>query len=51
MWGNFYPTFWDWATLAGSIGIFLTLFFLILRLLPIVSVAEMREIIHEERQS
>jgi molybdopterin-containing oxidoreductase family membrane subunit len=51
MWGNFYPTFWDWATLAGSIGIFLTLFFLILRLLPIVSIAEMREIIHEERQS
>jgi Ni/Fe-hydrogenase subunit HybB-like protein len=51
MWGNFYPTFWDWATLAGTIGIFLTLFFLILRFLPIVSVAELREILHEERGS
>lgn len=49
MWGDFYPTFWDWATLAGTIGLFLTLFFLILRLLPIVSIAEMREIIDRER--
>ena len=31
--------------LAGSIGLFLTLFFLMLRLLPIVSMAEMREIV------
>ncbi|MBV8938108.1 MAG: polysulfide reductase NrfD [Alphaproteobacteria bacterium] len=44
-WGTFYPTLWDWATLAGSIGLFLTIFFLILRLLPIVSIAEVREII------
>ena len=50
MWGNFYPTFWDWATLAGSIGIFLTLFFLLIRLLPIVSIAEVREIIHKEKK-
>jgi Ni/Fe-hydrogenase subunit HybB-like protein len=49
MWGDFYPTFWDWATLAGTIGLFLTLFFLMLRLLPIVSIAEMREIIERGR--
>ncbi|HWI28285.1 MAG TPA: NrfD/PsrC family molybdoenzyme membrane anchor subunit [Stellaceae bacterium] len=49
MWGNFFPTFWDWATLAGSIGLFLTLFFLILRIMPIVSLAEMRELIHREK--
>ena len=47
MWGDFYPTFWDWATLAGSIGIFLTLFFLIIRFLPIISIAEVREIMHK----
>jgi Ni/Fe-hydrogenase subunit HybB-like protein len=46
-WGNYYPTLWDWAVLAGSIGLFLTLFFLILRLLPIVSMAEVREIIEK----
>jgi molybdopterin-containing oxidoreductase family membrane subunit len=27
---------WDWLTLVGSIGLFLTLFFLILRFVPIV---------------
>jgi molybdopterin-containing oxidoreductase family membrane subunit len=48
-WGLFYPTLWDWAILAGSIGLFLTLFFLILRFLPIVSISEVREIIGEER--
>jgi molybdopterin-containing oxidoreductase family membrane subunit len=47
-WGNFYPTLWDWATLAGSIGLFLTLFFLMLRLLPMVSIAEMREIVEQK---
>jgi len=51
MWGDFYPTFWDWATLAGSIGIFLTLFFLIIRFLPIVSIAEVRELMHKEKGS
>jgi Ni/Fe-hydrogenase subunit HybB-like protein len=46
-WGNYFPTIWDWATFLGSIGLFLTLFFLILRLLPIVSIAEMRTLIAE----
>jgi Ni/Fe-hydrogenase subunit HybB-like protein len=27
-WGFYYPTLWDWAILAGSIGHFLTIFFL-----------------------
>ena len=49
-WGVYFPTLWDWATLAGSIGLFLTLFFLILRLLPIISLAEMRELIERERR-
>ncbi|HLK80535.1 MAG TPA: NrfD/PsrC family molybdoenzyme membrane anchor subunit [Xanthobacteraceae bacterium] len=48
-WGRYYPTFWDWACLAGTIGLFLTLFFLFLRFAPIVSIAEMREVIEEER--
>jgi Ni/Fe-hydrogenase subunit HybB-like protein len=48
-WGVYFPTFWDWATLAGSIGLFLTLFFVLLRLVPIVSMYEVREIIEKER--
>lgn len=47
-WGFFFPTFWDWAALAGTIGLFLTLFFLFLRFMPIVSLAEMREIAQDE---
>lgn len=44
-WGVYYPTLWDWATLAGSIGLFLTLFFLMMRFLPMVSISEVREIV------
>ncbi len=47
-WGSFYPTFWDWAALAGTIGLFLTLFFLFLRFAPIVSLAEVREVVETE---
>jgi molybdopterin-containing oxidoreductase family membrane subunit len=47
-WGVYYPTLWDWATLAGSIGLFLTIFFLLLRVLPIVSIAEVREMIAKD---
>jgi molybdopterin-containing oxidoreductase family membrane subunit len=47
-WGVFFPTFWDWAALAGTIGLFLTLFFLFLRFVPIVSMSEVREIIEEK---
>lgn len=46
-WGYYFPTVWDWATLAGTIGLFLTLFFLFLRFAPIISLAEVREIIEE----
>jgi molybdopterin-containing oxidoreductase family membrane subunit len=46
-WGNFTPTVWDWATFAGSIGLFLTLFFIMLRLVPIVPLAEMRELMRD----
>jgi molybdopterin-containing oxidoreductase family membrane subunit len=49
-WGTYYPTLWDWAALAGTIGLFLTLFFVALRLVPIVSMAEVREIIEKEKE-
>jgi Ni/Fe-hydrogenase subunit HybB-like protein len=43
-WVAFVPTIWDWLTLAGSVGLFLTGFFLFLRFLPIVAMFEMREL-------
>jgi Ni/Fe-hydrogenase subunit HybB-like protein len=44
-WGMFYPTLWDWATLLGSIGLFLLLFLIFVRLLPVVSMHELRKLI------
>jgi Ni/Fe-hydrogenase subunit HybB-like protein len=46
-WGMYRPTIWDWATYAGSIGLFLTLFFLFIRFLPMISIFEMRRLVHE----
>jgi molybdopterin-containing oxidoreductase family membrane subunit len=48
-WGVFFPTVWDWAALAGTIGLFLSSFFLLLRVVPIVSMSEVREIIETAR--
>jgi molybdopterin-containing oxidoreductase family membrane subunit len=47
MWGMYSGTIWDWATLIGSIGLFFALFFLFLRFLPAISMAEMRELVTE----
>jgi len=44
-WGMFYPTRWDFATFLGSIGLFLTLLFLFIRFLPMISIFEMRTIL------
>jgi Ni/Fe-hydrogenase subunit HybB-like protein len=44
-WGIYSPTFWDWATFIGTIGLFLTLFFLFIRFLPAISIFEMRTLV------
>jgi Ni/Fe-hydrogenase subunit HybB-like protein len=49
-WGMFTPTFWDWATLFGSVGLFLTLLFLFIRFLPMISISEVRELVAEEKE-
>jgi molybdopterin-containing oxidoreductase family membrane subunit len=46
-WGMFYPTRWDWGMYLGSIGLFLTLLFLFIRILPMISIFEMRTILPE----
>lgn len=48
-WGMYYPTFWDWATYLGTIGLFAALLFLFVRLLPMISIFEMRELIETTR--
>jgi len=46
-WGMFYPTLWDWITLFGSIALFVWLFLLFVRFLPLISMAEMRELVRD----
>jgi Ni/Fe-hydrogenase subunit HybB-like protein len=48
-WGMYRPTFWDWATLFGSMGLFATLIFLFIRFLPMIAIAETRKIISEKK--
>jgi molybdopterin-containing oxidoreductase family membrane subunit len=48
-WGMYYPTIWDWATFAGSIGLFVFLLFLFIRFLPVISISEMRQILPESQ--
>jgi Ni/Fe-hydrogenase subunit HybB-like protein len=49
MWGRYAPTIWDWATMIGSLGLFLTLFMLFLRFLPMISITEMKELLPKEQ--
>jgi molybdopterin-containing oxidoreductase family membrane subunit len=44
-WGIFHGTFWDWATLFGTVGMFLSGILLSVRYVPIVSMHEMRSLI------
>jgi molybdopterin-containing oxidoreductase family membrane subunit len=44
-WGMYSGTWWDYATLFGTIGLFVMLLFLFIRFLPAISMAEMRELV------
>jgi Ni/Fe-hydrogenase subunit HybB-like protein len=47
-WGVFTPTFWDWSTFLGTFGLFFSLLFLFFRVLPALSIAEVKDEYHEE---
>ncbi len=49
-WRMFYPTVWDWLTLFGSVGLFLTLQFLFIRYIPMISISESRELIAQRKE-
>ena len=48
-WGMYWPTRWDWMTFFGTIGLFVTLFFLFIRVLPMISIFEMRTLVPEAK--
>jgi molybdopterin-containing oxidoreductase family membrane subunit len=44
-WDSYTPSLWDFSTFLGTIGLFLTLMFLFIRFLPVISIFEMRELV------
>jgi molybdopterin-containing oxidoreductase family membrane subunit len=46
-WHLYSPTQWDIMVFAGTIGLFLTLIFLFVRVLPAISIFEVRELVHK----
>jgi molybdopterin-containing oxidoreductase family membrane subunit len=45
-WGHYAGTVFDWSMFLGTIGLFLTFFYLFARVLPMISIFEMRELVH-----
>jgi molybdopterin-containing oxidoreductase family membrane subunit len=41
-WGMYWPTIWDWAVYVGTLGLFMTLIFLFVRVLPMITIFELR---------
>jgi len=46
-WGMYYPTKWDWFTFLGTIGFFFFCMLLFLRILPMISIFELRTLLPE----
>ncbi|HSS79240.1 MAG TPA: NrfD/PsrC family molybdoenzyme membrane anchor subunit [Thermoanaerobaculia bacterium] len=50
-WGMYRGTMWDWMTFIGTGGLFLSLLFLFIRFLPMISIFEMRTMVPGTRGS
>jgi molybdopterin-containing oxidoreductase family membrane subunit len=48
-WGLYTGSPWDWGMYLGTMGLFLSLFFLFIRFLPMISIFEMRTMLPESR--
>ncbi len=49
-WDTVTPSAWDWLTYAGSIGVFVVLLLLFIKLMPAISMHDMREMLHRRKQ-
>ena len=46
--GHYTPTFWDWSTYIGMLGVFMTPFLLFVRYIPSISIFEDKEVLERE---
>jgi len=49
-WHTYTPTIFDWSTFIGTIGLFFALLFLFVRVLPAISIFEMRALVSETEE-
>jgi molybdopterin-containing oxidoreductase family membrane subunit len=49
-WGAYTPSFWEWATYFGTIGLFFVPFLFAIRLFPVISIFETKEVLHHEQE-
>jgi molybdopterin-containing oxidoreductase family membrane subunit len=47
--GHYTPTFWDWSTYIGMLGVFFTPFLLFVRYIPSISIFEDKEVLAREK--
>jgi hypothetical protein len=53
-WGLYQGSRWDWSFYLGTMGLFLTLFYLFIRVLPMIAIFEMRMLLpgsHAHKQT
>jgi Ni/Fe-hydrogenase subunit HybB-like protein len=48
-WGMYAGTKWDWMTFFGTMGLFMSLLFLFIRFLPMISIFEMRTMVPDAK--
>jgi len=44
-WGMFHPTIWDWGLYLGTLGVFVWLMFVFVRVMPMISIFEIKHLI------
>ncbi len=47
-WDMYYGTAWDWSLYIGSLGFFLVMILIFIRSLPMISIVEMKELLHKK---
>nr|WP_092498110.1 NrfD/PsrC family molybdoenzyme membrane anchor subunit [Faunimonas pinastri] len=50
-WRLYSPTIWDWSLFIGTLGFFLFMFLCFVRLVPVVSMHEVKQLAHERRSA
>jgi molybdopterin-containing oxidoreductase family membrane subunit len=48
-WGLYTPSLGDWGMFLGTIGLFIFLMFLFVRFVPMISMSEMKDLLHRTK--